>query len=137
MAEVLNAVLEIGEIMVKNRCPDVVVGEEALDPLRLESLCLDLRFNEVDAALKATSTSNQLRRSQCRMAVPDSGPGKISECPYETRRWQGEAKLVPQLAGEERCCEHSTALKRYMSLANVVRDRLAFAIESGPIFLHP
>ena len=79
MAEGLNAVLESREMVVKDRCPDVVGGEKALDPLCLESLCLDLRFDEVEATLKAPSTSNQLRRGQCRMVIPDSRPGEVTE----------------------------------------------------------
>ena len=79
MAEVLYAVLKIREVVVEDRCPDVIVGEEALNPLCLEGLCLGLRFNEVDAALKTTLSSNQQGRSQSRMAIPDSGPGEMTK----------------------------------------------------------
>ena len=33
MAEGLYAVLEIREVVIEDRCPDVVVGKEALDPI--------------------------------------------------------------------------------------------------------
>ena len=117
--------------------PKGVVRKEVDNPLGLKSPALNSGRKVVDSTLKAGATTDQLRRHESGVVIPDRLPSQLIEPVKVLVRRKRKSEFVPQTSEEFRGGDKRAALEGEVARENVPRNRFKLGVKSVPILLHP
>ena len=96
---------------------------------------MNSRRKVVDSTLKAGATTDQLRRHESGVVIPDRLPSQLIEPVKVLVGRKRESEFVPQTSEEFRGGDERTALKGEVAREDIPRDRFKLGVKSVPILL--